>query len=114
MTDALQDEHPAIKAARAIKQLHLDNIKMMDDGFVFKDKAGESVNTAMRSACSEQIELCDEIISTASTLRPELLAPIEMMLVDAKVTIEKALEDAADPLLPEIGNYDNDDPKASG
>lgn len=113
MTDTT--EHPAIKAARAIKQLHIDNIKMIDDGYVFKDKAGESVNTAMRSACAEQIELCDEIIDTASTLRPELLAPVELMLVDAKASIEKALEDAAkDPLLPEIGNYDNDDPQASG
>lgn len=106
-----QSEHPAIKAARAIKQLHVDNIKMIDDGFVFK-KAGGSVNEQMRDACVEQIRLCDEIINTAKDLRPELLEPIELMLVDAKATIEKALEDAKDPLLPEIGNYDNEDPEA--
>jgi hypothetical protein len=103
-------EHPAIVAARTIMQLHIDNIALIDGGFVFHDKEGNSVNDVMRAACVEQIELCAEIIATAKDLRPELLAPVELMLVDAKASIEKALEDAKDPLLPEIGNYDNDNP----
>ena len=58
-------EHPAINAAREIRQLHLDNIKMIDDGFVFNDKDGNSVNDTMRAACQEQIALCDNIIDEA-------------------------------------------------
>ena len=105
-------EHPAIAAARAIKQLHVDNIALMDGGFKFVDKDGKEVNDVMRAACLGQIELCDEIIDVSKSVRPELLAPVELMLVDAQATIEKALEDAKDPLLPEIGNYDNDNPAA--
>jgi hypothetical protein len=108
----MDKEHPAIMIAREIRQLHLDNIKMIDEGFVFHDKEGVSVNERMREACMEQIGLCDGIIETAKDLRSELLLPVELMLIDAKATIEKALEDAKDDtILPEIGNYDNDDPK---
>lgn len=99
-------EHPAFNAAREIKQLHLDNIKMIDDGFVFHDKDGKSVNDEMRAACEKQIILCDEIMNTGRSLPPELLGPVELMLADARATIDKALDDA---ILPEIGNYDNDE-----
>ena len=61
-----------------------------------------------------QRELCDEIIDTAKDLRPELLAPVELLMLDAKSTIEKALEDAKEPSLPEISDYDNDNPQAGG
>lgn len=113
MTDT--PEHPAISSARAILQLHIDNIKMIDDGFVFHDKDGNNVNEKMRAACKEQIEMCEEIIDTASSIEnQELLAPLTPIMADAKATIEKALEDAKDPLLPEISDYDNDNPPASG
>lgn len=102
-------EHPAINAAREIRQLHLDNIKMIDDGFVFHDKDGKSVNDVMRAACEKQIILCDEIMNTSKALPPELLGPVELMLADVKATIATALDDA---ILPEIGNYDNDGPEA--
>ena len=102
-------EHPAINAAREIRQLHLDNIKMIDDGFVFHDKDGNSVNDTMRAACQEQIALCDNIIDVTKSLPPELLGPVELMLADVKASIATALDDA---ILPEIGNYDNDDPEA--
>lgn len=99
-------EHPAIRAAREIKKLHTDNLAMMDSGHVFM-KAGESVNEQMRLACMEQIALCDQIINKAETLDPKLLEPIELLLVDAKATIEKSIADATDSDLPEIGNYDH-------
>src|SRR6185436_4094169 len=43
-------EHPAISAAKAIRQLHLDNIAMIDNGFVFHDKEGNSVNEHMKAS----------------------------------------------------------------
>ncbi len=111
MTEDKRDEdHPAIKAARAIRELHVETIAMMDGGFVF-EKNGTSVNDEMRSACSEQIMLCDEIIANAVDIKKKsLLDVLTPVTLEAKEKCEKALEDAKDPLLPEIGNYDNDNP----
>lgn len=102
-------EHPAIVAARAIKQLHVDTIAQIDGGFIFHDKNGASVNDVMRAACVEQIVLCDEIMDVSRSVRPELLTPIELLLVDTKASIERTLNEV---VLPEIGNYDNDNTKA--
>ena len=113
MTEDKRDEdHPAIKAARAIRELHVETIAMMDGGFEFK-KDGENVNDQVRAACSEQIMLCDEIIANATDIKNKtLLDVLTPVLHEAKESCEKVLEDAKDPLLPEIGNYDNDTPQA--
>lgn len=119
MTD---EEHPAIRAARAIKQLHIDNLAMIDNGFVFHDAAGNSVNEQMRAACEEQMKLCDDIIFNVMPLPAHLLEPARLMLEEAHAQIAAAVHaeleaqhavaqierDAED--LPEIGNYDNDPP----
>ena len=112
MTEDKRDEdHPAIKAARAIRELHVETIAMMDGGFVF-EKEGLSVNDQVRAACNEQIMLCDEIIANAADITNKpLLDVLTPALHEAKEKCEKALEDAKDPLLPEIGNYDNDNPE---
>jgi len=106
-------ENPAVDIARTIKQLHLDTIKMMDGGFVYHAD-GVNVNDKMRAACQEQIDLCDEIIATSSTLSAALLAPVTLLLEDARADIEKRLKAATaeelaveDSALPEIGNYDH-------
>ena len=116
-------EHPAITAAKAIRQLHLDNIQMIDNGFVFHDKEGNSVNEHMKASCLEQIELCNDIINEVRPLPTHLLEPVQLMLEDAHKRISESVHaeleaqhaaahierDATD--LPEIGNYDNEDPK---
>jgi len=101
-------EHPAIFAAKVIKKLHEDTIKMMDEGFVYHSD-GVNVNDKMRAACLQQIGYCDDIITTSRSLPPELLAPITILLEDARADIEAKLKAATDEesALPEIGNYDH-------
>lgn len=115
-------EHPAIQAARAIKQLHIDNIAMIDNGFVFHDKDGNSVNEHMRKACAQQMDLCDAIINQVRPLPEHLLRPVQVLLEDAHAKISATVQeelaaqhaqakiehDAED--LPEIGNYDANKP----
>lgn len=97
-------EHPAIRAARAIKEMHRETIAKIDAGFIFehRDEHGEKVvcNEEMRAACMKQIILCDEIINRASTLSPELTEPVGLILTTKPV--EEVNGD-----LPEIGNYDH-------
>lgn len=83
------DEPAAVRAARMIKELHLEQIAMMDAGFVFK-KAGREIspdvyeaidcNDEIRAACLEQIKRCDALMNAAVQEQP----------------------------LPEIGNYDHE------
>ena len=117
-------EHPAIKSAKAIRQLHLDNIQMIDKGFVFHDAEGNSVNEHMKASCLEQIDLCNDIINEVRPLPAHLLEPVQLMLeaahakiaesvreeLEAQHAVAKIERDATD--LPEIGNYDNEDPPA--
>ena len=106
-------EHPAVYAAKTIKQMHVDTIAGIDGGFKYHKKLenGESVDCSdeMRAACLHQIELCDAIIDTSRELPAELLAPVTLLLEDARVTIEQKLKEVADAesTLPEIGNYDH-------
>ena len=113
-------EHPTVRAARAIKELHLEHIAKMDAGFEFK-KSGREVapgifeavncNDEMRTACLEQIELCDKIMETAAQLPKDMLRPVEFLLHDAREHIDRALAAATatstEEPLPEIGNYDH-------
>lgn len=106
-------EHPAERAARMIKDLHLQNIKMMDDGHVFL-KDGVNVNEDMRKASMEQIAMCDQIMERAKHMDPRLWEPAALILEDLKdiVANPKVLEEQ-NTILPEIGNYEHgkeDDP----
>lgn len=111
-------EHPALRAARVIRQMHVDTIAKIDGGFVFHktNDAGETVGCSdeMRVACEEQIKLCDGIIENLGRLEhmpPELLQPLELALQDAHGHISKVLDCTNRTLveepLPEIGNYDH-------
>jgi urease gamma subunit len=118
-------EHPAHRAARAIKQLHIDNIAMIDSGFIFHDKDGKNVNAEMRAACVEQMAHCDSILENVQAIPAHLLEPVALMLeeaharlstevraeLEAQQAVAKIEHDAED--LPEIGNYDNESPVRS-
>jgi hypothetical protein len=106
-------EHPAIRAAKTIKQMHLDTIAQINTGFVYYKKLEngdtQSCNQDMVEACLHQITLCDAIIDNSRNLPDALLKPVELLLVDAKKQIEKAVAVAAAQPddIPEIGNYDH-------
>ena len=105
------DEPAAVRAARMIKELHLEQIAKMNSGFVFNKKLenGELVNCndEMREACMEQIELCDNIMKAATQVPAEMLGPVEEALKEARTHIDKALATHDQETLPEIGNYDH-------
>lgn len=105
------EEHPTLRAARMVKELHLEQIAKMNSGFVFNKKleSGELVNCneEMRKACLEQIEMCDNIMKAAARVPSEMLRPVEILLQDAHAKIEQAIDTCAQETLPEIGNYDH-------
>lgn len=106
-----EPEKAAVRAARLIKELHLEQIAKMNTGYMFtkKNEAGESVscNDEMRAACMEQIDLCNKIIDTAQQVPEELLRPVDILLHDAHDKLNRAIATAAQEDLPEIGNYDH-------
>lgn len=115
-------DHPAVRAAKAIKQLHIDNIAMIDNGFIFHDKDGNSVNEHMRYACSEQIKLCDDIINEVRPLPAHLMEQVTVLLEEAHVKISATVQEELEAQhaqakvendaenLPEIGEYNDDKP----
>lgn len=102
-------EHPAARAARMIKDLHLANIKMMDEGHVFL-RDGVDVNEEMRKSCHEQIAHCDRLIERARHMDPALYKPAALILEDLQATVAEASEEdkTLASILPEIGNYGHD------
>lgn len=76
-------EHPAHRAARMIKELHEENIAMIDGGFTFMkivDGVGTCVNDEMRRSCEEQIAMCDQIMERSKTMDPKHWAPAAIIL----------------------------------
>lgn len=96
-------EHPACRAARTIKALHEDNLKMIADGYIFM-RDGVDVNETIVQACKEQIAQCDAIIERARTLDPRDWSPPAM---ETTATPAGAVVPTI-PNEPEIGNYDHE------
>ncbi len=105
-------EHPAKRAARMIKELHEENIKKIDNGFVFYRKLEngdlQDVNVEMRKQCLEQIAMCEHIIERADVMDPRLFEPAQLILDEVQSTVARAVEDEQVlASMPEIGNYDH-------
>ncbi len=104
-------ETPVVRAARMIKELHLEHIAKMDGGFVFNKRLEDGTlvncNDEMRAACLGQIELCEKIMGLAGSVPAERLREVEDAMHDVHEYVLKSfnvpLEEEA---LPEIGNYD--------
>lgn len=112
-------EHPARRAARMIRDLHTDNIDLMDRGHVFM-RDGVDVSEEMRKQCEAQIKLCDEIMARAENMDPLHWSPSLQLCeeVSALVGEETARRDklktnpeegdeqeVLGSMLPEIGDY---------
>lgn len=102
-------EHPALVAARLIRDLHLATIEKIDAGFVFL-KEGVNVSDEVRAQCTVQIELCKQIMKRAATMDAKLVAPAQVILDEFKLVIEEAKQ-SSDGLahIPEIGDYGHDE-----
>jgi hypothetical protein len=125
MADGKHDhEHPAVQAARILKELHEQTIATMDKGGVFEksndDGTVENVNNKMRAECEKQIAMCDKVIE-AGALREmgrsdeaaAILDEIKKLsgtikLVDT--TTGTSHELGSTDLIPEIGDFDHDRP----
>ena len=102
-------EHPAYRAARMIRELHVETIQLMDNGHVFL-REGASVNDEMRVSCQEQIVLCDQIMSRSKDMDAKLWEPAALILEAAETTVEEIKDrDLVLASIPEIGNYDHKD-----
>lgn len=104
-------EHPAMRAAKIIKQLHLDTIAKAEAGFVF-EKEGKDVTFEVIDACHKQVDLCDGIIARADTMPVSLSGDAYMILKDLEDVVAsrkemKVVPDEPKAELPEIGNYDH-------
>ena len=101
-------EHPAARAAKIIKQLHLDTIAKADAGFVF-EKDGKDVTFDVIDACHKQIDLCENIIARAGSMPVSLSGDAFVILkdLDDLVASKKEMKVIPDEQLPEIGNYDH-------
>ena len=104
----MNEEHPAARAAKMIKELHQQTIELIDAGTVY-ERDGVSVNDEVRSACSTQIEVCDSIIERAKSMPISLAGDVHMILKDLEDLKKKrmAVVPVTTPELPEIGNYDH-------
>ncbi len=102
-------EHPAYRAAKMIRELHVQNIELIDGGQLFM-KDGVDVSTQMRVACVEQIRMCDEIMARAENMDPKLWEPSALILGEIESTIAEAKqEDRVLASIPEVGNYDHEE-----
>lgn len=109
-------EHPTVRAARMIRELHEQNIALIDSGHQFT-KDGVCVNEKMKSASLAQMKLCDSIIAGASMLTGRDADIADMLLLETKGEIErlnkeltetfseKGSLDAEEPMIPEVGDY---------
>lgn len=114
-----EGEHPARKAARIIKKLHLDNIDLINAGHVFL-KDGVDVSEEMRASCHEQIKLCDEIMQRAENMDPSHWSPSLLLCEEVQALVGAEMAERAKlkapheegeeqevlgSILPEIGDY---------
>jgi len=101
-------EHPAARAAKIIKQLHLDTIAKADAGFVY-EREGKDVTFDVVDACHKQIDICDQIIARADKMPASLSGDAFMILKDLEdlAASKKEMKVVPDEQIPEIGNYDH-------
>lgn len=107
-----EQEHPAHRAARMIKEMHEKTIEMIDNGqkFTHTDKeTGEvkDVSQEMREKCAEQVIMCDEVMARAAGMGPEHTAQAQELLVELTATVQPTIihEEIEEPELPEMGDY---------
>lgn len=104
-------EHPAARAARMIKELHEQNIALIDGGQIFyktDEATGEQVDVSleMRKQCAEQIQMCEHVIEHAPFMKPESFTISTELLAEVTEMIKQKTDDA-EVVMPEIGNYDH-------
>ncbi len=98
-------EHPAARAARMIKDLHQQNIDMIDGGHVF-ERDGVDVSQQIREASVAQLAVCDDIIARADSMPEQFtLQAAEIAEQIEEITKPKSETEVQDLL--EIGNYDH-------
>lgn len=105
-----EPEHPAVRAAREIKAIHLDTIANINAGTyrpTSTNDAGETVDATedVRAACMKQIGLCDGIITVTRGMLKQgmpatMFAPLEQQLKDIRSSLDGEV-------IPEIGNYEH-------
>lgn len=103
---APKEEHPAYRAARMIKELHEENIRVIDGGQLFMQN-GVDVTDEMRKQSAAQIVLCDQIMNRAAGMDPKHWEPAAVILNELKNEVEKPNAEL-DCSIPEIGNYGHD------
>lgn len=81
-------EHPAYKAARVIRQLHTDNIELINSGYVFM-KDGVDVSDSMKASCEQQIKLCNEIMQRAENMDPSHWSPSLLLCEEVQSLVGK-------------------------
>lgn len=103
----MSEDNQIAVAAATIKDLHRQNIELIDGGHVFM-RDGVDVSETIKQASIEQIEVCDMIIRLApqwQTLSEENRQRLEAMIGELdEIKCERAAANAAEEL-PEIGNY---------
>jgi hypothetical protein len=104
-------KHPAARAAAMVKELHRQNIELIDQGrkFVKKNEAGvdEDVSEQMKAASEEQMIVCDDIIRRADRMPPELAGQAHFVLQDLQEVLAAKAKAEDENALPEVGNYDH-------
>lgn len=83
-------EHPAARAARMVKEIHEETIKLIDSGAKLT-KDDVPVQDEIREACLLQVKQCDDIIAR----------------IAADDTLDAVRAETSKDELPEIGNYDH-------
>lgn len=114
-----EGEHPARKAARTIKKLHLDNIDLINAGHVFM-RNGVDISAEMKASCEAQIKLCDEIMRRAENMDPSHWSPSLLLCEEVQALVGAEMAERAKlkaphaegeeqevlgSILPEIGGY---------
>jgi hypothetical protein len=99
-------EHPAYRAASMIRDMHVETIAKIDEGFVFLQD-GVDCSAEMRAKCTMQIVLCDQIMARAKDMAPVHTAAAASIFKELEA-IGKEASSNTDGLatIPEIGNYD--------
>lgn len=103
-------EHPARRAARMIRELHEQNLKLIAEGQVFL-KDGVDVTQDIASASAQQIELCNAIMARAEHMDPALHKPSGAILEQLQTIVDEANAkgETLACIMPEIGNFDHEE-----
>lgn len=82
-------EHPAAKAARKVREYHVETLEKIAGGFVFT-KDGVNVNEHIKAACEANIKECDALIERADRMDPSLHAAAQAILDELGPNCEPA------------------------